>query len=84
MINPETDDYFHEWLYNNDTTPRRSLYVGDQTTVSRTAAQWRHLLLAAFRAGYRQGVYDSRPVEGPCPRCGGDHNWCQQVSSNEF
>lgn len=22
--------------------------------------------------------------EGPCPRCGGDHNWCQSVQPGEY
>lgn len=22
--------------------------------------------------------------DGPCPRCGGDHSWCQNVQSGEF
>lgn len=22
--------------------------------------------------------------EGPCPRCGGDHEWCQTVRDDEY
>lgn len=22
--------------------------------------------------------------KGPCPRCGGDHSWCQSVRSGEY
>lgn len=56
--------------------------------------------LAQMVAAHTSGVADALPeqddydiadkfvkeldAEGPCPRCGGDHSWCQNVQPGEF